>query len=116
VITLGISALEEPKHVIAEALVFVPLILQNYATVRWLSGSWLTKSSFVGFEIFTAVTELDVAPWSVSKRLTVFLLVYFFYSEDGDDTFLRNVGSYKIHTAQHPTLRHSSSLVLAAAL
>jgi hypothetical protein len=30
----------------------------------------------------------------------------FFYSEDGDDTFLRNVGSHKIYTAPHPRRRH----------
>jgi hypothetical protein len=32
----------------------------------------------------------------------------FFYSEDGGDMFLRNVGSHKIYTAPHPTRRHSS--------
>jgi hypothetical protein len=38
----------------------------------------------------------------VSKRPTLSSLAYFFYSEDGGDTFLRNFSSYKIHTAPHP--------------
>jgi hypothetical protein len=29
-------------------------------------------------------------------------------NDDGGDTFLRNVGFYKSHTAQHPRRRHSS--------
>jgi hypothetical protein len=33
---------------------------------------------------------------SVSKRLTFFSLAFFFCPEDGGDTFLRNVDSYKI--------------------
>jgi hypothetical protein len=37
-----------------------------------------------------------------------FLARGFFYHKDGDDTFLRNVGSYKIYTAPHPRRRHSS--------
>jgi hypothetical protein len=32
----------------------------------------------------------------------------FFYPEDGDDKFLRNVGSRKIYTAPHPRRRYSS--------
>jgi hypothetical protein len=32
-----------------------------------------------------------------------FLARGFFYREDEGDTFLRNVGSYKIYTAPHPT-------------
>jgi hypothetical protein len=31
-----------------------------------------------------------------------------FILDDGDDTFLQNTGSYKSHTASHPTRRHSS--------
>jgi hypothetical protein len=37
-----------------------------------------------------------------------FLAPGFFYPEDGDDTFLRNVGSHKIYMAPHPRRRHSS--------
>jgi hypothetical protein len=33
----------------------------------------------------------------------------FFYPEDGDDTFLRNVGSHKIYTASHPRRWHFSN-------
>jgi hypothetical protein len=38
--------------------------------------------------------------WSLSRG--------FFCPEDGDDNFLRNVGSHKIYTATHPRRRHSS--------
>jgi hypothetical protein len=34
----------------------------------------------------------------------------FYYPEDGDDTFLRNVGSHKIYTAPHPGRWHSSEI------
>jgi hypothetical protein len=37
-----------------------------------------------------------------------FLARGFFCPEDGDNKFLRNVGSYKIYTAPHPRRRHSS--------
>jgi hypothetical protein len=37
-----------------------------------------------------------------------FLARGFFYSEDGGDTFLRNVGSHKIYTVPHPRRRNSS--------
>jgi hypothetical protein len=30
------------------------------------------------------------------------------HTEDGDDTFLRNVGSHTIYTTPHPGRRHSS--------
>jgi hypothetical protein len=36
----------------------------------------------------------------------------FLYTEDGGDTFLRNVGSQKIYMAPHPRRRHSSFLTL----
>jgi hypothetical protein len=35
----------------------------------------------------------------------------FFYPEDGDDTFLWNVGSHKIYMAPHPRIRHSSNYI-----
>jgi hypothetical protein len=38
----------------------------------------------------------------------LFLAGVFFYSEDGGDKFLRNVGSHKIYTELHPRRRHSS--------
>jgi hypothetical protein len=37
-----------------------------------------------------------------------FLASGFFYPEDGGDTFLRNVSSYKIYTAPHLRRRNSS--------
>jgi hypothetical protein len=38
-----------------------------------------------------------------------FLAGWVFYPEDGGDTFLPHIGSHKICTAPHPTIRHSSS-------
>jgi hypothetical protein len=38
-----------------------------------------------------------------------FLVRGFFYPEDGDDTFIRNVGSHNIYTAPQPRRRHSSN-------
>jgi hypothetical protein len=45
---------------------------------------------------------------SVSSCLTLLRSRYFFYPEDGGDTFFRNVGFYKTRTAAHPRRRHSS--------
>jgi hypothetical protein len=33
-----------------------------------------------------------------------------FHLDNGGDTFLRNVGSYKSHTASHPRRRYSSTV------
>jgi hypothetical protein len=41
-----------------------------------------------------------------------FLAPVFFYLEDGGDTFLLNVGSYKINTAPYLKRRHSSDIFL----
>jgi predicted RNA binding protein YcfA (HicA-like mRNA interferase family) len=38
-----------------------------------------------------------------------FLAIGFFFSEDGGEKFLRNVGSHKIYKAPHPRRRYSSS-------
>jgi hypothetical protein len=40
--------------------------------------------------------------------LTLFLSRLLLFPDDGGDTFLRNVGSFKIHSASHPRIRHSS--------
>jgi hypothetical protein len=40
---------------------------------------------------------------SAATRSRWFLILGFFYYEDGGDTFLRNVGSHKIYTAPHLT-------------
>jgi hypothetical protein len=47
---------------------------------------------------------------SVSNRLALSVTRYFFHPEDEGDTFLRNVGSYKTHTAPHPRRHPSYSL------
>jgi hypothetical protein len=39
---------------------------------------------------------------------TLFLACGFFYPEDGGNTFLRNVGLYKIYTVTHPRRLYSS--------
>jgi hypothetical protein len=44
--------------------------------------------------------EMDCSRWFLGRG--------FFYSEDGGDTFLRNIGSHKIYTASHHRRRHSS--------
>jgi hypothetical protein len=36
----------------------------------------------------------------------------FFYPEDGGDMFLRNIGSYKIHTGPRPRRRHVENMYL----
>jgi hypothetical protein len=94
----------------------------------------------VRFEVFMAVTMKNVVFWDVTpcrscelrfggkyilhfqgikihERGTTcsrwFLASGFLYSEDGVDTFLRNVGSiHKIYTAPHPRRRHSSDWLL----
>jgi hypothetical protein len=38
--------------------------------------------------------------WFVARR--------YLYPEDGDSTFLRNLGLHKMYTAPHPRRRHSS--------
>jgi hypothetical protein len=120
------------KHI---SYVFVTL------QVIFLSGN----QQFVGFEVSTAETmkiavSLDVAPCGSCKnrlfrgtcciqridvsgervasikRLTHFSLAYFFYPDDGGDTFLRNVGSYNIHTASRPWRQLSSINNLTAYL
>jgi hypothetical protein len=79
---------------------------------------------YVRFEVFTAVTMKNAVFWDVApcrscvNRLIGlqsaatcsrwFLTRGFLYSENGGDTFLRNVGLHNIYTAPHPRRRHSS--------
>jgi hypothetical protein len=45
---------------------------------------------------------------SITKLMTnLFLARWFFSPDDGGDTYLRNVGSCKSHTASHPRRRRS---------
>jgi hypothetical protein len=53
---------------------------------------------YVGFQVFTAVTLKNTVFWDVMSP----------DPDDGGDTFLRNVGSYKRYTAYHPRRRYSS--------
>jgi hypothetical protein len=46
------------------------------------------------------------ADWVCSHLFTLVSRSRFLYSEDGGDTFLRNVGSHKIYTAPHSRRRH----------
>jgi hypothetical protein len=45
---------------------------------------------------------------SASKKQRSSRLADSFYLDDGSGTSLRNVGLYKLHTAPHPRIRHSS--------
>jgi hypothetical protein len=71
-----------------------------------------TSLHYVGFEVFTAVTMKNAAFWDLVPRGSCnnrrFGGTGRMFSKDGGNTFLRNVGSYKTHTAPHPRRRHSS--------
>jgi hypothetical protein len=54
----------------------------------------------------TEVSEEIVASIIRVERFSK--LADFFHLDDGGDTFLRNVCSYKSRTASHPRRRHSS--------
>jgi hypothetical protein len=51
-----------------------------------------------------------VCRWSASTCSRWFLVLGFFYHEDGGDKFLRNVSSHKIYTTLHPRRRYFSVL------
>jgi hypothetical protein len=57
-----------------------------------------------GFEVSTAVVMKSINFWDMTPCSTCwFLLNYFFDPEDGDDTFLRNVGCNSTdYTASYP--------------
>jgi hypothetical protein len=84
-----------------------------------------TSLESVSSEVFTAVTMKNAFSWDVTPcgscenrhfgikycphyQWLVTVNVYSFRPDDGSDTFLRNVGSNKIHTAPHPRRRHCS--------
>jgi hypothetical protein len=56
----------------------------------------------------TRIDELETALAVTSNRRTMLLRTDSCY-RDGGAMFLRNVGSYKSHTASHPRRRHSST-------
>jgi hypothetical protein len=60
--------------------------------------------------IKTDVSEENIASIIRVKRISVLvtLAVTTFYPDDGLDTLIRNVGSYKSHIASEPRRRHSS--------
>jgi hypothetical protein len=49
--------------------------------------------------------RIDVSEESIASIITV---ARSFHRDNGGDTFLRNVGSYKSHAASYPIRRHSS--------
>jgi hypothetical protein len=62
---------------------------------------------------FIRVTKIGVigttlAVTSNRRTLRFSYLTYSCHSDEGGTKFLRNVGSYKSHTAKHPRRRHSS--------
>jgi hypothetical protein len=93
--------------------------------------------SYESFEVFTAVTMKNGVFWDVTpcdscknrrfEELSAFFIrvtrigqlgttLALTSNPDGGAKFLRNVGSYKSHTAQHPRRRHSSSSYKICAL
>jgi hypothetical protein len=61
------------------------------------------------FRVEKYASERSVRRNSVWEQTSnTFLARVFLYPEDGGDVFLRNVGSYKIHKAPHPRIRHDS--------
>jgi hypothetical protein len=113
-----------------------PMCLLKMCRTRCLSLLFSTWKEYVRFEVFRPVTMKNVVFWDMapcrsyvnrcfggsslyswvfstgcsvcSHLLTLVHCPGFFYPEDGDDTFLRNVGSHKIYTVPHPRRRHSS--------
>jgi hypothetical protein len=76
------------------------------------------KMICVRFKVFTTVTMknavfLDVKPCGSCEDRgfggTHLLVATYFLPDDGGDTFLRNVGSYKSHMASHTRREHSST-------
>jgi hypothetical protein len=64
---------------------------------------WIIRMPSPGIWRHVDFVWTDVAAATCSS---LFLACWFFYPEDGDDMFLRNVGSHKIYTAPHPRIRH----------
>jgi hypothetical protein len=58
------------------------------------------------------VSEVYIASFFKAEKFTREENILFsrgvFYPKDGEETFLRNVGPFKNHTAPHPRRRHSS--------
>jgi hypothetical protein len=78
---------------------------------------------YIRFEVFTAVDMKNGVFWDVTpcgslvflrsvRRLLITASVVpssdYYHPDDGGAQFLRNVGSYKSHTAYHFRRRHSS--------
>jgi hypothetical protein len=65
-----------------------------------------TNAVFVRFEVSTAVTMMIIISYEFvpTQELTTSLCnqLALVHPEDGGDTILRNVGSYKSHTASSP--------------
>jgi hypothetical protein len=71
------------------------------------SGSSLADFSALKMEAIRS-SETSVHTQSAATCSRWFLARVFFYPEDGGDTFLQNVGSYKIYTAPLPRRPYSS--------
>jgi hypothetical protein len=55
-----------------------------------------------------ALVETDI---SERHTTSIFRLKILFSHEDAGNTFLRNVGSYKVYTGPYPKRQHSSDIV-----
>jgi hypothetical protein len=61
-----------------------------------------------GMLLLIARVRTGVSEENIASIITVTTIPDSCHSDDGGDTFLRNIGSYKIYTAYHLRRRHCS--------
>jgi hypothetical protein len=71
--------------------------------LAWAAGCRLSYQSKTSFWL-AAQSAATCSHWFLARG--------FLYPEDGDDTFIRNVGLHKTYTVPHPRRRNSSSKYL----
>jgi hypothetical protein len=89
----------------SSARVWVPRDSRPYFIVPILEipPTWSARSPY----LYPPGTGWHSVVYFISNRLTLPRLRYFFYPEDGRNTFLWNVSFYKTLTAPHPRRRRS---------
>jgi hypothetical protein len=81
--------------------VFWAVVRTEVSEERSASIIWVTRICELG-------TTLAIASNQCTQRsFASYCYSSYFHLDDGDATFLRNVGSHKSHTAYHPRIRHS---------
>jgi hypothetical protein len=93
----------------------------HYGTARisaykvWVGSNAVQSVEVHGFILVSLLVLFDLkGGWLFLRSVGDFrrsianVFVHYFHPEDGGDTLLRNVGSYKIHTASHSIRRHST--------